>query len=166
MTEDDDPRAVLGRFLRARRERLSPADLGFPGTGRRRTPGLRREEVAVAAGLSATWYTYLEQGRDRDVSPSVLDSLARVLQMTEDERRYMHFLVYGHGPRMESPRESVALEQVARSVVGTTDSCQYPVFSVDRDCHLLAWNRAALEWYDDWSQLPASECNFLLWLLN
>jgi transcriptional regulator with XRE-family HTH domain len=166
VTDDEDPRAVLGRFLRARRERLSPGDLGFPDAGRRRTPGLRREEVAVAAGLSATWYTYLEQGRDRDVSPAVLNSLARVLQMTEDERRYMHFMAYGHAPRVEPPEENSSLERVTRSVVETTEAHPYPVFAVDRACGLIAWNRASVEWYGDWSRLSGNKCNFLLWLFN
>ncbi len=74
-------RSDLADFLRSRRERLSPEDVGLPSGGRRRTPGLRREEVAALAGVGLTWYTWLEQGRDIGVSASFLDNLARVLKL-------------------------------------------------------------------------------------
>lgn len=166
VADPEDSRAELGRFLRARREQLRPEDLGFPSVRRRRTPGLRREEVAVAAGLSATWYTYLEQGRDRVVSPAVLDSLARVLRLTEDERRYMHFLMYGHQPRTEPLTDDIPIDRLIEGIVTATNDYPYPVYSVDRKCDLVAWNGAAAEWYDDWSKLPAEECNFALWLFR
>ena len=72
-------RAELGKFLRTRRARLSPADFGMPAGLRRRTPGLRREELALLAGVGVTWYTWLEQGREINVSTQVLDALARTL---------------------------------------------------------------------------------------
>jgi DNA-binding XRE family transcriptional regulator len=75
----EDSRRELGHFLRTRRARITPAEVGLPAGARRRAAGLRREEVAVLAGLSPTWYTYLEQGRDIHPSAQVLDSLARVL---------------------------------------------------------------------------------------
>lgn len=164
VTGPDDPRAELGRFLRARREQLSPRDLGFPNAGRRRTPGLRREEVAVAAGLSATWYTYLEQGRDRDVSPAVLDSLARTLLMTEDERRYMHLLMYGHVPHVQKLAAEVPISELVRNVVAAADLHPYPVYAADRACNVLAWNRAFVEWYDDFGRLQVVDRNLMRWL--
>ncbi|KAA9158755.1 helix-turn-helix domain-containing protein [Amycolatopsis acidicola] len=82
-------RRELGAFLRSRRARLTPADVGLPGTGRRRTPGLRREELALLAGISATWYTYLEQGRDIRPSGQVLGSLATALRLSESEREHL-----------------------------------------------------------------------------
>ncbi|MGH3164486.1 MAG: helix-turn-helix transcriptional regulator [Trebonia sp.] len=164
MTGTEDPRTELGMFLRARREQLSPKDLGFPNAGRRRTPGLRREEVAVAAGLSATWYTYLEQGRDRDVSPAVLNSLARTLQMTEDERRYMHLLMYGHVPHAQKLDAEVPIDQLVRDVVATTDLHPYPVYAADRVCNVVAWNGAFAEWYDDLGRLPVADRNLMRWL--
>lgn len=82
-------RGELGRFLRARREGLQPAQIGLSVAGRRRTPGLRREELAVLAGISVTWYTSLEQGRDVRASGQVLDALARALQLTEPERAHL-----------------------------------------------------------------------------
>src|SRR5271168_2360932 len=86
MTRDEIRRQELSDFLRTRRARISPADIGVPVAPRRRTPGLRREEVAQLAGMSATWYTWLEQKRPIGVSSSVLDNLARVLRLDPAER--------------------------------------------------------------------------------
>lgn len=82
----------LSAFLRSRRARVRPADVGLPPGGARRTPGLRREEVAVLAGVGASWYQWLEQGRDITVSPHVLDAVARVLRLNGDERRHLYAL--------------------------------------------------------------------------
>lgn len=155
----------LARFLRTRRARVDPTDAGFPVGPRRRSKGLRREEVAVLAGLSPTWYTYLEQGRDIRPSPQVLNSLARVLRLTEDERRYLHILAYGH---VEDPRPldteippHVALEEV----IALTDYSSYPLYAGNQYGDLIAWNHAATEWYDDWGRLPLPERNIMRWLL-
>ena len=82
-------RHELAAYLQARRARLSPEDVGLPGGGRRRTPGLRREEVAALAGVGLTWYTWLEQGRDIGVSSAFLDKLAEVLKLDAGERRHL-----------------------------------------------------------------------------
>ncbi|MEQ0563732.1 helix-turn-helix transcriptional regulator [Amycolatopsis sp. NEAU-NG30] len=100
----------LGTFLRSRRERLSPADAGLPVTGRRRTPGLRREELALLAGISATWLTYLEQGRDVRPSGQVLDALAGALRLTGAEKEHLHRLAGGASPSEEDVPEEVAPE--------------------------------------------------------
>ncbi|MGY2957263.1 transcriptional regulator with XRE-family HTH domain [Pseudomonas sp. TE6349] len=91
-------RSDLADFLRSRRERLSPEDVGLPSGGRRRTPGLRREEVAALAGVGLTWYTWLEQGRDIGVSASFLDNLARVLKLDAAERRHLFLLAHARPP--------------------------------------------------------------------
>jgi transcriptional regulator with XRE-family HTH domain len=99
MAAGGDP-AALGQLLRSRRERLVPADVGLPAglsAGRRRTAGLRREEVAMLANLSVTYYTFLEQGRPVRPSAQVLDALAAALRMSAAERRYLHVLAYGPG---------------------------------------------------------------------
>ncbi|MCI4146672.1 helix-turn-helix transcriptional regulator [Streptomyces albogriseolus] len=93
----------LGRFLRARRERVRPEDVGLPATGRRRVPGLRREELALLAGISAEYYLRLEQGRDHNPSPAVLDALARVLLLDDEATAYLHALA-GPGPRRRARR--------------------------------------------------------------
>ncbi|MGP3976873.1 helix-turn-helix transcriptional regulator [Streptomyces sp. 8N114] len=93
----------LRTFLRSRRARVSPAEAGLPdGGARRRTPGLRREEVAVLAGVGASWYQWLEQGRDITVSPQVLDAVARVLRMNPAERRHLYVLAGLNPPLPES----------------------------------------------------------------
>jgi hypothetical protein len=90
--DDGERRRELGAFLRSRREATDPRDIGVPPGARRRTPGLRREELSLLAGVSLTWYTWLEQGRDISVSRSVIDSLAAVLRITGDERVYLYSL--------------------------------------------------------------------------
>src|SRR5215470_8623798 len=103
----------LAEFLRSRRARLSPEQVGLPRGTRRRTPGLRREEVAMLAGVSPEWYTWLEQGRDINVSMQVLESLARVLQLDAHEREHLFLLVLRQPPPVEtysSPTVSPALQ--------------------------------------------------------
>src|SRR5882724_8395125 len=85
-------RRQSGAFLRSRRERLTPSDVGLPEGFRRRTPGLRREEVALLAGVGATWYTWLEQGRDVRPSAEVLSALAAALRLDTAERRHLYIL--------------------------------------------------------------------------
>ena len=159
-------RLELARFLRSRRERISPAEVGLPSGPRRRTQGLRREEVAVLAGLSPTWYTYLEQGRSIQPSRQVLDSLARVLRLTEDERRYLHILA--HGDFIEaSPLESdLPATELIRQLVAVTDDSPHPVYAYNQYTDLIAWNQACREWYDDWDAMLASERNMLRWMLT
>src|SRR5689334_24347027 len=82
-------RAELGEFLKARRARLSPGDFGMPAGARRRTPGLRREEVAQLSGVGVTWYTWLEQGRQINASPQVLSAVARTLLLDQAEREHL-----------------------------------------------------------------------------
>src|SRR6516164_8891549 len=91
-------RAQLSEFLKSCRARLSPSTVGLPSAGRRRTPGLRREDVAALAGLSATWYTWLEQGRDVRASDRVLESLSRTLRMSPEERDYLFLLAQNRTP--------------------------------------------------------------------
>lgn len=158
--------AELAAFLRSRRQRLSPEEVGLPPAGRRRTPGLRREEVAVLAGVSTTWYTYLEQGRGREVSPSVLDSISRVLRLSEDERRYMHVLMFGHVVGSRPIPEEVPINDLLAEVVAIADHHPYPVFAVDRACDLINWNDASTQWYDDWGRVAEKDRNFILWLLT
>src|SRR3954447_7018272 len=103
-----DRRAELGEFLRARREALRPADVGLPPGGRRRTPGLRREEVALLAGVSVTWYTWLEQGRRINASTDVLRSIGRVLRLDVAGQQHLLSLARPVGeapPSIASPDE-------------------------------------------------------------
>jgi transcriptional regulator with XRE-family HTH domain len=110
----------LGDYLRARRERIQPADVGLPGGGRRRVPGLRREEVALLSGISVEYYLRLEQGRDQHPSDQVLDSLARALLLDPDAETYLHELA--RPPRAASRRRAVRPERVDAGVRGLIDN--------------------------------------------
>jgi transcriptional regulator with XRE-family HTH domain len=161
---DSANRKELAHFLRSRRERVSPAEVGLPaGNTRRRTAGLRREEVAVLAGLSTSWYTYLEQGRQVRPSPEVLDSLARVLRMSEDERRYLHVLAHGQVRRSVPLTPAGAGREILMQAL-VADS-PYPAYAGDHRGDLLAWNPAAAQWYEDWSRYPVEERNIVRWML-
>lgn len=160
-----DSRHELALFLRNRRYRLGPQDLGMPAAGRRRTPGLRREEVAVLAGVSTTWYTYLEQGRAHDVSPSVLDSIAHVLRLTEDERRYMHDLAFGKVISPDPLVGEIPGDELVRRLVDAVMDSAYPVYALNLYCDIIALNNSATEWYDDWNSLPSGHRNMIRWLL-
>ncbi len=100
--DDDERRKEIGDFLREKRKEVQPTDVGLRPGVRRRTPGLRREEVALLAGISVTWYTWLEQGRDIRVSEPVLESIARALQLNQAERTYF-FTLAAAWPPLDPP---------------------------------------------------------------
>ena len=132
-------RRELAAFLRSRRERISPAEAGLPPTGRRRTPGLRREEVALLAGISATWYTYLEQAREIRVSDQVVDALARALRLDERERGHLRRLA-GHALPDETPApERLAPEAAAVPLMLQPD----PAYIIGGTSDVLSHNSAA-----------------------
>lgn len=142
----------LGRFLRALRER-SPAPAG---ARRRRTPGLRREELAAQCGISATWYTWIEQGRAEGVSPDTLARLAEALVVTDAERRYL-WEVAGLGPqRLPRPVPQAPAEMA--SVLAHIDA---PAYCLGRYWDALAWNAGAQELFPDWLGERACERNLL-----
>lgn len=159
MTDDAATRRALGDFLRACRARRSPAALGLPPGGRRRTPGLRREEVAQAAGLSATWITWIEQARPVAVSAAALDRLARALALAPAERAYLFALAGRADPRAaEAPADDVP-EALVRAVAGFA----HPAYVLDRTWTVRAWNRAAEALFAGWLDRPG-ERNLLRWL--
>jgi transcriptional regulator with XRE-family HTH domain len=153
-------REELADFLKARRAALQPEDVGLPGCGRRRTPGLRREEVAQLAGVGTTWYTWLEQGRDVRASLSVLEGIARALRMTPAERG--HLIVLGRGEQAPPPapaRESVS-PTVQRLVAHLGPN---PANVLGRRYDFLAWNDAFTAVFGDLAQFPPEERN-QIWL--
>ncbi|MDI3423851.1 helix-turn-helix transcriptional regulator [Streptomyces luteolus] len=164
MSIDEYRRRERAHFLRRRRENVAPTDVGLPEGVRRRTPGLRREEVAVLAGVSPTWYTYLEQARDVSPSPEVLDGLAEVLGLTPYERSYLHSLSRQgscHEPRIGCLAESwKPLEDVVNHLHSS------PAYICSEYGDLLSWNEAAAEWLMDFGGVPESRRNILLWLLT
>ena len=132
------PREELRDFLRSRRARVTPADVGMPSAGKRRTPGLRREEVAVLAGVGVSWYTWLEQGREINVSGEVLDAIARVLRLSEAERAHLYLLA-GLNP----PRASGVDAEVTPELRRLLDTWPHPALLRDRQWNLLAVNASA-----------------------
>jgi transcriptional regulator with XRE-family HTH domain len=129
----------LAAFLRNRRARVSPEQVGLPGGTRRRTPGLRRGEVALLAGVSPEWYTWLEQGRDIHVSVQVLESLASVLQMDANERAHVFLLALRQPPPVETflPSTISPTLQQFLNQLGTIPACV-----VDARLNVVAWNKA------------------------
>ncbi len=159
MTADRRELRELGDFLRARRQQVDPAAKGLP-VGRRRTPGLRREEVAILASISPSWYTYLEQGRDIRPSEAVLDSLADVLDLSPAERRYLHLLALGGAPHRDQPVTPEAVDAV-RLLLDALGPL--PAYATDQRGDVLACNAACREWLVDFDALPAELRNSLLW---
>jgi transcriptional regulator with XRE-family HTH domain len=152
-------RHELATYLRRCRERLRPADVGLPAGVRRRTPGLRREEVAQLAGMSVDYYTRLEQGRGPHPSRQVLGSLARALRLDEDQRDHLFHLVGEPSPTPES-----STEHVRPAVLHMLDRLDDTPASVGNDRHdVLAWNAMAAAVFGDLSVLPPHQRN-ISWL--
>ncbi|MET8568548.1 helix-turn-helix transcriptional regulator [Streptomyces sp. NPDC004783] len=155
-----DRRAELSEFLRSRRARLKPQDVGLPDFGRhRRVPGLRREELAQLAGVSVAYYTRLEQGNGQNVSAEVLDSIARALRLTDAEHAHLTHLAKPKQQRRRAVARGqrpvrVALLQLLESI----DTV--PVYVSGRRAEILAWNRMAAALFGDWGLLPAQERNW------
>ncbi|WP_284748641.1 helix-turn-helix transcriptional regulator [Amycolatopsis sp. RTGN1] len=152
-------RAGLGEFLRSRRERLSPAALGLPDRRRRRTPGLRREEVAELAGIGVDWYVRLEQGRTVSPSSATVEALAGALRLDDAERAHLRALARNPA-RTPFGRERVP-EATRRLVEGLSE----PAYVTGRRWDVLAWNRAAAELFTDFGELPEADRNVLVFLL-
>ena len=154
MTEAPSP---LGSYLRARRARLDPVALGF-AVGRRRTPGLRREEVAQRANISPTWYTWLEQGRGGAPSADVLNRIAAGLMLTEPEREHLFILGLGRPPEVRYR----PVEGVSPRLQRVLDAMPFsPAIVKTATWDVVAWNRAAAAVLTDYSLLPPDQRNIL-----
>jgi transcriptional regulator with XRE-family HTH domain len=160
MTSPTTRTRELGALLRARRDGLRPVDVGLPDGARRRTPGLRREEVAGLAAISTTYYTYLEQGRPMRPSREVLDALAEVLQLSPAERAHAHALAYGSTVGAPSPQAEKVAPGV-RDLVARLDP--HPTYVTGRYWDVLAANPSARALWTDWPSLPDEHRNMLWW---
>src|SRR5262245_50804408 len=138
--DEKERRLALGDFLRTRRARLQPSDVGLPARGRRRTPGLRREEVAEMANIGVSWYTLLEQGRDVHPSSQVLTNLAQALQLTPAEEQHLCFLAQRE-PLSQMKAEEDQVTPTLQRVVVALDP--HPALIIGRRWDALSWNRAA-----------------------
>lgn len=142
-----DQRRRLAEFLRGQRERLSAADLGLHHGAGRRTPGLRREEVAQLCGISPTWYTWLEQARDISVSPAALARLAETFRLSPAERAYLFDLAQKRDPAAPVPAAETAVPpELANAVEAVTSPC----YLLDRLWNARAWNPAAQALFAGW----------------
>ncbi len=147
----------LGDYLKDRRARLDPAALGFPA-GRRRTPGLRREEVAQRSNISPTWYTWLEQGRGGAPSAGVLDRIAEALMLTEVEREHLFLLGLGRPPELRYKGAQGVTPRLQRLLDALEVS---PALIKTATWDVVAWNRAATLVLTDYAKLPPDQRNIL-----
>ena len=154
-------RRQLIDFLKGCRARLTPGQVGLPDTSRRRTPGLRREDVAALAGVSVTWYTWLEQGRDIQVSADVLERISTTLRMSPDEREYLFALVQ-HRP---APPTAARTEAVSPALTRMLDALAIPAIILTNRWDVIAWNELARAVIRDYSALPHDRRNLLRILL-
>lgn len=157
MADDITRENLFGAYLKDRRARLDPAAFGFPA-GRRRTPGLRREEVAQRAHISPTWYTWLEQGRGGAPSADVLDRIARALMLTEVEREHLFLLGLGRQPEVRYQKNGGVTPRL-QHVLDALDPT--PAFIRTATWDVVAWNRAATVMLTDYGSLPPEQRNIL-----
>lgn len=158
MDETDDN--LLGTYLRDRRAKLDPAAFGF-SSARRRTPGLRREEVAQRANVSATWYTWLEQGRGGAPSADVLDRIAQALTLTATEREHLFLLAQGRPPEVREDRHE-QIEAVSPTLQRILDSLTVsPAYVKTSTWDVVAWNRAAVAVFGNYGDLPQENRNIM-----
>ena len=155
---NDSRQRELGAFLRSRRERLAPADLGLPAGPRRRTPGLRREEIAMVAGVGTTWYTWLEQGRDVKPSHEVLAALGKALRLDAAERRHLYILAGRDAPATLP----AGPERADAALLHTLASLAIqPAYVMGRRWDVLAWNPAAEAVFGDYGALQGDARNIM-----
>lgn len=157
MSLSEPKESALGAYLRDRRTKLDPASFGLP-LARRRTPGLRREEVAQRANVSATWYTWLEQGRGGAPSADVLDRIARALMLTDAEREHLFILGLGRPPQVQITEDDSITPRLQRLV----DAFEFsPAMIKNATWDVVAWNRAFATVLTDYSALPPDKRNVL-----
>jgi len=142
-------------FLRSCRARIKPSDLGLPLPQRKRTDGLRREDVAALSGVSVSWYTWLEQGRDMRVSDEVLERICHTFRLTEDERIYLFSLVQHRPPRLHRDSRFEAPPEIVRMINGVAA----PAVVMNLRWDVLAWNRLNSVFLRDYSNVPPAERN-------
>jgi transcriptional regulator with XRE-family HTH domain len=152
-------RRELGAFLRSRRERVRPEQVGLPPMRRRRTPGLRREEVAQLAGVGITWYTWLEQGRDINPSAQVLDAIARTLQF--DAHEHSHLFTLAGATTTTIADQCLHIHPTAQPLLDQLEP--FPAAVVNARLDLLAFNRIYASFHDDLDTIPIEDRN-ILWL--
>jgi len=151
----------ITEFLRSCRARLTPAGVGLPEPRRRKTPGLRREDVAALAGVSVTWYTWLEQGRDIQVSADVLERISQTLELSATEREYLFRLVQNRA----APQRGFGEDAISPAVQRMLEALSTPAIVMTARWDVVAWNRMAVAVFRDYEKIPVDERNLLRILL-
>lgn len=151
-------RHELASFLRSRRERITPEQVGLPHVGRRRTPGLRREEVAQLAGVGVTWYTWLEQGRDINASEQVLDAISRTLRL--DPHEHQHLFILAGAPEPQKEQECRSVSPAIHAMLAQLEP--FPAVVKNARCDLLAYNRSYNWLMGDVDAIPFEDRNTLV----
>ena len=157
-------KAELREFLRVRRARLRPEDVGIQSVGQRRVPGLRREEIASLAGMSVDYYIRLEQGRDLTPSPSVLDALARALRLDDTEREHLYSLIRPAAPPTLAGSTAGEPAAIRLGVRLLLDGISTPAFVIGRRLDILATNRMARAMLADFDARPVRDRNHARWI--
>ena len=155
-----DRRRELAQFVTQRRKRIKPEDVGLDVGARRRTPGLRREEVAQLAGVGVTWYTWFEQGRDIRVSTPFLENVCRALRMEAAERAHLFTLAQHRPP----PHRAQDMPTVSVAVTAMLNSLPNPAYITTQRWDVVAWNAPATKLFGDYAKMPPEQRNHL-WIV-
>jgi len=139
-------RKALGEFIKTQRTQIPTAALRLGGSTRRRTPGLRREEIAQLCDISVTWYTWIEQGRTVSVSAAALARIAEALQLSRAKRAYLFELSGKKDPQAQD----VLAQEIPDEILAVTDAIKTPAYLLDRHWNAVAWNRAAKTLFVGW----------------
>jgi transcriptional regulator with XRE-family HTH domain len=157
MTESVKRRIGLANFLKARRARLRPEQFNLPTFQRRRTRGLRREEIAQLIGVGVSWYTWLEQGRDIQVSDQVLERLTVILQLNEEERKHLFALARDAMPPQDERDDEWLVQNTPYQTI--LDSFVYPARLVDRRLNVVGWNESANRTFSEYARRSGRDRN-------
>jgi len=157
MLSDKERRRELGDFLKVRRERLSPGDFNLPIGARRRAKGLRREEVSQLAGIGITWYTWLEQGRDIQVSSEVLEAISRIFTLNKEEKEHLFLLGNQPLPSTTVQNERENIDRVVKNLLSQLGHC--PAYVTDEKLNIVDWNKAAMMVFGDFNEMDERNLN-------
>ncbi|TCN04536.1 helix-turn-helix protein [Bacillus sp. BK006] len=157
MLSDKERRRELGDFLKVRRERLSPGDFNLPIGARRRAKGLRREEVSQLAGIGITWYTWLEQGRDIQVSSEVLEAISRIFTLNKEEKEHLFLLGNQPLPSTTVQNERENIDRVVKNLLSQLGHC--PAYVTDEKLNIVDWNKAAIKVFGDFNEMDERNRN-------
>ncbi|MDQ0493746.1 helix-turn-helix transcriptional regulator [Paenibacillus brasilensis] len=157
MSDQEEKRKELGKFLKSRRSKLTPELFGLPVGARRKVKGLRREELAQIAGIGLTWYTWLEQGKNIQASTQVLERLVTVMQLNTEERNHLYKLALGQLPVEQTASIEASLIPIVQNFINEYERC--PAYVTDQRWDILLWNKAGERVFGDFGKMDKKERN-------